>query len=217
MSRSNTSEGDPKDPPGLRRKCLLAEGAIGGDCVPLQVRFGLERDESFGMHEAGEHADREGAAAESEHPDAVVSCRVLLVSPVVVAQKFVEIEHVALDADAEREADECEGSVMLDVSDTIAEDRDLLAVAQVEGLIKTPHIGLERLRCAVAGPVREGNQFSWRTYRHPGPPRLSLPSRSGRPPTRAQAAHGPVPRTPAGRRSHLASGALGIPVRRHDQ
>src|SRR5882672_9299778 len=153
-------ERDPKDPPGLRRKSLFAKGAIGGERIPFQIRFGLERDQSFGMYQTREHADRECAAAESEHPDAVALCpAVFFLPPVVVAQELVEIEHIALHPHAEREADDPQKRNARR-SYPVAEHGDLFSVTQIEGLIKAPYIGLERLGCAIAGSVRKNDQIS---------------------------------------------------------
>jgi len=69
-------------------------------------------------------------------------------------QELVEIEHIAFHAHAEREADDPQKRNAR-CSDAVAEHSDLFSVPQIEGLIKAPYIGLERLRCAIAGSVRK--------------------------------------------------------------
>src|SRR3954471_16749350 len=86
------AERHPENPPCLCGKCLLAEGAIGGDRVALEVCFSLECNEPFRMHEASKHADREGATAESEHPDAIgLVAGLRIFGLIIVAKEFVEV------------------------------------------------------------------------------------------------------------------------------
>src|ERR1700737_2925257 len=80
-------------PGDARRKRLLAECPIGRNRVTLELCLGLVADEALLVDQAYQYADGVGAAAESEGPDAVVL-------PVVAAEEFVQVEHVALHADA---------------------------------------------------------------------------------------------------------------------
>ena len=164
----SASERDPKDPPGLGGNAFLRKRAVGGERVPVQVSFGFECTRPSEWNEAGEHPDRVRAAAESEHPDAVVLFRIVFVSPIVVAEKLIQIDHVALDADPERQAEHAQKADGR-ISDAVAEDRDLAAVAQIERLIEAPYVGLERFRCAVSGTIGKSDQIS-RCPCHGSPP-----------------------------------------------
>jgi hypothetical protein len=79
----------------------------------------------------------EGAAAEPERPDAIAGV-------IVAAQKFVEVEHIALHADPKGEPEHAQD---LDTRSTnaIAEHGNLTSVRKVDRLIQTPDVRLKRL------------------------------------------------------------------------
>ena len=140
----------PELPDG-RRKGLAPVGAIGGQRVAVQLLLRCEVDQAFPLQEPDHQADDEGAAAEPERVDAVAFA-------MVQAQEFVECENPRLDAQAERQPDHRERPEGRG-ADAVAEGGDLLAARQVERLIESPHIGLERLGSAVAGAIGEDDDI----------------------------------------------------------
>ena len=79
------------------------------------------------MDQSDQGAHGEGAAAEPERPDAIVGV-------VVAAQKFVEVEHIALHADPKRKPKHAQD---LDArsTDAIAKYGDLASIRKVDRLI----------------------------------------------------------------------------------
>ena len=135
-----------------RGERLLTIGAIRRESIPLELRFGVEGDQALAVDQSDQDAHGEGAAAEPERPDAIVGV-------VVAAQKFVEVEHIALHADPKGEPEHAQD---LDArrTDAIAEDGDLASIRKVDRLIQAPDVRLERLRRAVACAVGKNDQVS---------------------------------------------------------
>jgi hypothetical protein len=78
---------------------------------------------------------------------------------VVAAQKFVEVEHIALHADPKREPEHAQD---LDArsTDAITEHGDLASIRKVNRLIQAPDVRLKRLRRTVACSVGKNDQVS---------------------------------------------------------
>ena len=110
------------------------------DAIPFDIPYG----QSIGLEKAKEVMA--AAEAEAENPVVLV---------VVAAAEAIDVEHVALQPDAEN-ARECRPPSERRRSDTVIVEGDLRAgVAQIERLEQPPDVGLEQFRRAVAGAIRQ--------------------------------------------------------------
>jgi hypothetical protein len=142
----------------------LVAGSIFLERMPhvlLQLPFGGAGDQAHAVNEADEHAEGEGATAESEHVDVVAGL-------VVAAQEGIELAHVLLQAKPDR-APQHRQRLEPFGADAVVIDVDLVALGEIERFADPPDIGFEELGRAVSRPVGQDDD---RLVRH------GLPSRS---------------------------------------
>ena len=105
-------------------------------------------DQAHARDHPRDDADGEGAAAEAKAEDAVARA-------VVPAGVAIEVEHVALEAEAEDAAEHGQRAERRR-SHSVVVVRDLPArITEIERSVDPPDIGLEQLRRAVAGAIRQ--------------------------------------------------------------
>jgi hypothetical protein len=125
------------------------------------------RRQTLRGHEAGNDAHGERPAAESETVDAVDMLRRRAGFVIVIATKeTIDIEHVALQPEAEDAAEERE-RLKRRGADTVVVIGNLpIGIAQIERLVEPPDVGREQCRRRLPGPVRQKNNV----LRHGSPP-----------------------------------------------
>jgi len=90
----------------------------------------MEGDQALVVDQSDQRANREDAAAEPECPDAIVR---VIASVVVAAEKFVEVEHIALHAQPNGEPQHAQNPDARS-TDAIAEHGDLASSVLVRFL-----------------------------------------------------------------------------------
>jgi hypothetical protein len=129
-------------------KIFAAECTICRRGLFLQLGLGLVRNETLIEYQGDDDSDRESAAAESK------SEYFVLLGLVVSADKFVEIEDIALESPSERTAQNgkrLEGRR----ADAVVVDGNLVRGGQIDRFEGPPNIGSPDLGGSVPGPVRK--------------------------------------------------------------
>src|ERR1700738_702625 len=136
--------------------CMVALATIfpvGGDRLLIEFGFTLGGDKALIENQPDHDPNREGAAAESEAVDIVVFVLV------VAADEFVDVDHIALQAEAERAAED-RPRLERRGADAVVIERDLVIPRQVERLEGAPDVGAPDLRRGIAGAVGQKNDVS---------------------------------------------------------
>ncbi len=133
-------------------ECLPPVCAVCSDGITVQLLFVPEAYEALVVDEARERAHGEGSTTEPEAPNAIIVV-------VVAAQKFVELDRVLLDANAECKTQNLHW-LGFRGADAIAERSDLISVGKIERFIEPPNVCFVGRRCAVTGAVREHDQIT---------------------------------------------------------
>ena len=129
---------------------ILTVGRAG---LSVEFRFILGRHQALIENQADDDADREGATAESESVDVVG------VVAIITACEFVDVDHVALQAEAERPAENRQ-RLERRSADAVVIERDLVRTGKVQRLEGAPDIGAPHLRRGIAGAVGQQNNVS---------------------------------------------------------
>jgi hypothetical protein len=88
----------------------------------------------------------------------------VVAGPVVPADEFIEVAHVARQAPAERAAQQLKRPEAGGPHAVIIEGQ-LVVLAEVERLIQLPYVGPVELGCAVAGAIRQEDDVAPRPWR----------------------------------------------------
>src|SRR6266853_4472889 len=140
--------------PGPQRMVTLAAILpVGGDRLFVELGFIGSRHQALIENQADDHADREGATTEAEAIDIV---GLVLV---VAAGEFIDVNHVPLQAKAERAAKN-RPRLERRGADAVVVECDLVISRQVQRLEGAPDIRAPDPRRGIARAVRQQNNFS---------------------------------------------------------
>ena len=146
--------------------------AVGHRDLSIEFLFGLVTHQPLFAYQSVHHADGEGAAAEPEAEDIVALPRavpflaifgfrggglerqIVEMRTIVAAGELVDIQHVALQAEAERAAQDRKRFERRG-ADAIVVKRDLLRTRQVKRFKNAPDVCPPDLAGGIAGAVRE--------------------------------------------------------------
>jgi hypothetical protein len=140
--------------PGPQRMVTLAAILpVGGDRLLIEFGFIGSGHQALIENQADDHPDREGATTKAEAIDIVGLVRV------VAAGELVDVDHVPLQAEAERAA-ENRPRLERRGADAVVVECDLVISRQVQRLEGAPDIRAPDLRRGIARTVRQQNNFS---------------------------------------------------------